>query len=192
MSASMDLTTTAKLKIYLGIAETDTSEDDLLAQLIAQNSKRIEAYCQRHFASSTLTDDFNGTGTNSLVLATRPLTQLTSVKIDCARSFPAESEIDTEELSLDSEAGIITRIDNIFPRGVRNVRVVYVAGFSTVPDDINLACIKLAAASYAHAKSGADGIKSERIGEYSVEYEREDISPEVEGILESYIEYPQE
>ncbi len=65
----------------------------------------------------------------------------------------AELVIHTNEISdydLDDEAGILVR--PYWPRGWRNIRVQYTAGYATVPEDVQEACSIMVAGSYMQTK----------------------------------------
>ncbi len=188
MAASTDLTTRDDLKLYLGIDAADSSEDDFLDDLIDYASERIETHCGRRFASEALTEYLDGPGTTELVLSRRPVTELTSVRIDSERDFGEDTEVDSSELVLHAESGVVERDGAVFPRGASNVRVVYTAGYAAVPDDLALACVKLAAAWYAHARAGADGVSKETLGDYSAKYRNEALPADVDAILDPYRE----
>ena len=189
MAASTDLTSLDALKRYIGIDATDTSQDALLGDLIDYASERIETHCGRRFASEAITEYADGSGTTELVLSRRPVTELTSVRVDADREFSEETALDlSEQIVLRAESGVVERVDAVFPRGASNIRIEYTAGYETVPDDIELAAVKLAAAWYAHARAGADGVKRETLGGYSAEYARAALPADVEAILDPYRE----
>ncbi len=188
MAASMSLTTRVALKRYLGIDASDTAQDDLLDDLIAYASERLESYCARRFGLADLTEYLDGPGTSELVLARRPVTALTSVRIDADRDFAAESEVDSSELVLHAEAGVVERVGAVFPSGASNVRAQYSAGYTSIPDDIEAAAIKLSAAWYAHARSGADGLTTETLGDYSARYAHAALPADVAAMLAPYRE----
>ena len=188
MAANMSLTSRDALKRYLGIGASDTSQDDLLDDLIDYASERLESHCARRFASEALTEYIDGPGTRQVVLSRRPVTELTSVRVDSDREFAAETEIDSSELVLHAESGLIERDGAVFPSGASNVRVQYTAGYSGVPDDVEAAAIKLAAAWYAHARSGADGLTRETLGGYTARYGHAPLPAEVAAILTPYRE----
>ena len=188
MAASMDLTTRDALKRYLGIDLSDTSQDLLLYDLIDYASERIESYCARRFASAELTQYADGSGTSELVLTRRPVSELTSVRVDADREFAAETELDDSEVVLYPDSGVVLRDGAAFPEGNRNVRIEYTAGYATVPDDLALACVKLAAAWYAHARAGADGVSRESLGDYAGRYDTTPLPADVEAALAPYRE----
>lgn len=189
MAASTLLTTRAALKLYLGIDAADSGQDDLLDALIAYASERIESHCRRKFASAAVTEYLDGTGISRLVLARRPVTALTGVYEDSDRDFGDDTEIDPDDLELYPETGLVAWTGGVFPRGTRNLKVEYTGGYATVPDDVAVACVKLAAAWYAHARSGADGLRRETLGDYSADYSGRELPANVEGALAPYREH---
>lgn len=189
MAASTTLATRAALKVYLGIDDSDGDHDDLLDALIAYASERIESHCRRAFASAAVTEYLDGTGISRLVLSRRPVTALTGVYEDAGRDFGEDTEIDPADLALYPEAGVVAWTAGVFGRGTRNVKAVYTGGYATVPDDVALACVKLAAAWYAHARAGGDGVLRETLGDYSAEYACRALPTDVEGALAPYREH---
>jgi len=189
MAASTDLATLTALRLYLGIDASDSGQDDLLDALIDYASERIESHCGRKFASESVVDYLDGTGTSRLVLSRRPVTALTGVYEDSDRVFGAEAELDSSDLVLHPERGIVDRVGGVFVRGRRNLKIAYTAGYATIPDDVALACVKLAAAWYAHARAGADGIRREKLGDYDALYAAEALPVDVEAALAPYREH---
>ena len=188
MAASTLLATREELKRYLGIDAGETGPDALLDQLLEYASERIESHCGRRFASEELTEYHDGPGTSRLVLDRRPVTDLSAAYVDADRDFGASTVIPAEELVLYPEAGLLVRAGSPFPRGARNVKVVYTAGYTSLPDDLAAACVKLAAAWYAHSQAGADGIRRETLGEYRAEYAGAPLPADVESALAPYRE----
>ena len=132
MAASTTLATRTALKLYLGIDASDAAQDDLLDALNAYASERIESHCRRAFASDTVTDYLDGTRTSRLVLSRRPVTALTSIHEDSDRAFAADTEIDSADLVLHPEQGIVDRLGAVFAPGARTVKVVYTAGYASI------------------------------------------------------------
>ena len=188
----MALTTLADLKTYLGI--TDTSEDDLLNLLIADADAAILGYIGRTIESATLTEYYSGDGTQMLVLQQRPVTAVTSANVDdggyagqASGAFPVatawtagedffirtvvENESNTGELVAIKGPGTFTgdrepRTWGEWPLGTGNIKVVYTAGYATVPSDLAGACRILAAWMRASRENGMP-VKSEKLGAYS-------------------------
>jgi len=186
------LTTLADLKTYLGI--TDSSEDDLLNLLIADADAAILGYLDRAIEQATLTEYYSGDGTTNLLLQQRPVTAITSVHVDSAayagqasgavdsttewtagEDFYAQSVVENE-----SNPGNIIAIKGPgtftgdgdrqtwgeWPRGTGNIKVIYTAGYSTVPGDLAAACRILVAWMRSSRENGMP-VKSEKLGSYS-------------------------
>ena len=186
MAASTTLATRAALKLYLGIDASDSDHDALLDALLAYASERIESHCRRAFASAGVTEYLDGTGTSRLVLARRPVTELAGVYEDSGREFGDDTKLIDLELALYPETGVVERVGAVFPRGTRNIKAEYTGGYAAIPDDVAIACVKLAAAWYAHARTGADGLATETLGGYAAEYSALSLPADVEGALAPY------
>ena len=188
----MALTTLADLKTYLGIS--DSSEDALLNLLIADADAAILGYIGRTIEQATLTEYYSGDGTQMLVLKQRPVTAVTSVHVDqsgysgqgsgafasstewtAGEDFyirtVVENESNTGELVAIKGPGTF-RADGTaqtwgeWPLGTGNIKVVYTAGYSTVPGDLAAACRILVAWMRASRDNGMP-VKSEKLGSYS-------------------------
>lgn len=69
----MLLTDLLELKVQLDIDPADASEDKLLTFLIEQASKWVEELLDRNIAFKTRTEYYRGTGTQKLLLRSRPV-----------------------------------------------------------------------------------------------------------------------
>ena len=76
----------------------------------------------------------------------------------------------------------------IMPDAVKSVLVEYTAGYATVPDDIEQACIEVAAMMYRDRRRDA-GLASESLGDYSyTRANRAEIDAVMSGLLGSWTE----
>lgn len=98
---SRDLTTVAKMKLLMGIADSDTSKDEILADMISSISDFVIRYTGRDFARQVVREKLPGKGTPELILAITPIVEVTSVKYD--------GQIIDDWTLLDREAGFIQR-----------------------------------------------------------------------------------
>ena len=62
--------------------------------------------------------------------------------------------------------GILERTAGRWARGSRNITVDYTAGFTTIPDDIEAACIEIATLLYSSGERDP-AMKSEKLGDYA-------------------------
>jgi len=152
-----DLTTLANVKAW--IKEPGTGLDALISDLISRVSKQIKVYCERDILSTTYTEYYNGRGTNSLMLNQYPVTAITSINDDLDRNFTSETLIDSDDIIFNSgtdkaKAGIVYLDGLNFSCGRNNIKVVYVAGYATIPADLEQACIRMV---IAEMRDGAEG-----------------------------------
>lgn len=184
----MALTTLPKLKLHLGIAHA--REDNKLAQILAGVEEAVIGHCGRRFESASYTEYLDGTGRPLLRLKNRPVTAITSVHVDAAGyyghgsdSFGSTTEwvlgINYAPKSLaasEENAGLLLAITNssfagpasLWPLGAGNVKVVYTAGYATIPRDLELAVQLLCGVVRKSAEKGVGGpLASERFGQYA-------------------------
>lgn len=172
--ASDALCTLAELKEVLVI--TGTTYDTRLTLAINTATRRILSYIDRTIASTVYTEDYDGNGTPMLMLKNFPLIgNPTTVHVDAKRTFGSDSLLTIEDDYLVNGAeGFLRMVGTqsnalttaIWSRGQLNIRVVYTAGYATIPEEINLTCRLYAA--YLYKKMGSQGNISYSIGQISV------------------------
>lgn len=166
---SYALTSLANLKEALDIKVN--ADDDLLKNIINRSTDVVENYCGgRRFASTTHTnEEYDGNGRYYINLKHYPVTALTTYQ----RNYGTVGDTDWNSLEGDYIKLVSDTTDGPgqvyyiggFLKGVRNYRFTYTAGYSTIPNDLEEACIILATYMYNARKS--TGLKSETLGEYS-------------------------
>lgn len=171
----MSLTTLAKVKAYLGISHTRS--DSLLSALILSCDRIVKTFLAgRVLESASYTEQLDGTDYDTLKLGQYPVTSVTEVKIDINRQFgddiPAE---DLDTIGVDSEAGILYRIHCRWPPCWKGVQVKYVAGYSSIPGDVEQAANMIVADLFTRASQLAGGqsqnaLTSENLGDRSEGY----------------------
>ena len=117
---SWALTTVADVKETLGIDSGNTTKDNLIKRKINQATDAIESYCgknnSQHFASTAYTDEYDGTGTNQLILKNRPVISVTSFSVrNTSQNVSDWTIIDTELYFTDTTAGVIDCLFGIVP-----------------------------------------------------------------------------
>lgn len=149
----MALVTVEKCREFLNLE--DDNESSHVEDLIDYVSAFIETYTKRTFLTATHTDYFDGNGTDTLFLNQRPVSSITSIHIDDGRSFGASTQISSSAIVLYDDEGYVRLDGDIFSRGIRNIKVIYVAGYSqsSIPPDVQFACIKLVQELYKDGKT---------------------------------------
>lgn len=151
-NALIDLDT---FKAYAKEYSADADAENLLRDFINEASQLIESYCNRFFKQRTITENLNGGGSYELMLCQWPVTAITSLYIDSTRSFGAETLVDPSEYVIGvnekGEGVTVELLGSRFPRGRKNVKIVFDMGYLTlddVPSDLQLACKRTAAYYY--------------------------------------------
>lgn len=172
---SYALTTLADVKETLGISAGNTSKDNLIKRKINQATRMIEAFCSlpedHHFKQATYTnEEYDGSGRNQLVLNMRPVTSVTSFQArDTSQNDDSWTDVESEfYFASNTDAGVV---DLLFSPASRysSYRVTYVAGYSTIPDDLAEACVTLAAYLVENSATGS-GVKRKQEGSREIEY----------------------
>lgn len=187
----MALTTLARVKRALGIGTADVSNDNLLTDLIASVSARINNWCRRKFERGTYTEYPRCFGTRKVRLRQKPILALTGVYLDSTRTFAAGSLLaEDEDYALIN--GQLVRLGGVWPLAVEDrrgllanrqvpaegvVKVVYEAGYddpndapgtpaSPMPEDVMQAANLQLAYDFGIAGTGQN-LQSETLEDYS-------------------------
>lgn len=142
----------ATAKTFLGIS--GTSFDTEIERLINVCSQSIERICMRTLVNAQHTEYHHGGRTSHLQLREWPITGGPSanskpqVFIDDSSNFTADTEVDDSNIFIDEMATSIVYKDGIWPRGTRNIKVIYDAGLgvggaaAAMPSDLEDACLQ--------------------------------------------------
>lgn len=175
----MALTTLANVKEYLSI--TDTSQDDLLNNLIERSSEWIKNFTQRELELLTdIEEDQDGQGGNEMYAREYPVTDDTTFKLEQRDGgtfgSPTYAEISTDDYLVYPLDGRIVYPGG-FIKGYSQYRITYSAGYETspsfdIPADLENACIKIVQALYkSRTTTTASGdISSEKLGDYQINF----------------------
>ena len=151
-----DLVTLQQYKDFSGLQSL--KNDARINIVIDQVSELVKSYCGTtiiDYASTNKTEYFNiGLGVDRIILEESPLIQVVSVE---ERTSQADAYVTliTEnsdssgkyEYIADMESDSIVRTTSTgtkaFPKGMKAVKVVYKAGYTSTPDDLKLAVFDL-------------------------------------------------
>ena len=127
------LTTKARVKDRLKV--TATTFDDFLDNLIIAVTARMETMCGRSFTLATYTNevhdgsDLYGSSRSILIPKNAPISSIASIQYKAGtNTTPNWTGFDTDTYDVDEAAGIIY-FDSPLPRGKRNIRITYTAGW---------------------------------------------------------------
>ncbi|MDX1388946.1 MAG: hypothetical protein R3344_07130 [Acidobacteriota bacterium] len=177
------LTTRANVKTAFDIGGTD--DDDRIDLLLGAVTDWAKEFCRREFFNATYTEYKHAKGAyaTGLLLDEFPVSSVTTVHVstDLPRVYDSTTLLTADEDYLvDEAAGILYRVDgSTFPQDIRSVKVVYVAGYSTVPGDLERAAIELIGVKLFKGKGKMYHLTTEqRVGEGMVQGIRFDDAPD--------------
>jgi len=147
------------VKEYLRISSSN--DDTLLNNLIARAEDEADMYCHRVFAAATYTEYYDGNGLSKMNLKHYPVNSITSIHDDLDREYGADDLIDSDDYVFEADSGIVKLDGLTFTGGIQNIKVIYNAGYATLPDDVTDAIVKLVAAKYLLGQGAINAIEGE-------------------------------
>lgn len=187
----------ASLKSYLGI--TVTTWDTFLESCVDAATAQAELYTARKLKARDYSYDsadeaydadnavIDGNGLDRIAVPQYPIVSLTTLLVDGVE-IDARATVYESGYVLDKAAGIVMLAGYLFTAGLRNIELVYNAGYSTVPDDLEQAVIEQAAILYKESSVGGAllGVASKQLPDGSISYATRDLLPTVKMVLERY------
>ena len=142
-----------------------------LSNLIDAASNLIEGYCDRVFTAADYTESLDGNMLDWIYIKNPPINSLTQAII--TDSAGTTYTIESTDLDYDSVSGrVVFAEDNsasysFWPKGYNNCRIDYNGGWSTIPADVQEACVQTVLMMAGPNKdSGNPAMQSERLGDY--------------------------
>jgi len=208
------LTDLDTVKRRLGIATTVTTQDDVLADIIEETDSILKTHLGQNIETATYTEFYCGNGSQSLLLRQIPVQSITSIHVDADGYFnygnsayaAADLLVSGTDYALSyvsskeySPSGIVYRIGTVWPKArfdagllteqpvksLGNIKVVYVAGYPTVPARYRSMATKLACWKFA---TDLDGVTktSESHSDTSYSYSLGDLKGlSIDAVLEN-------
>lgn len=185
------LTSVANVKAYRGISVS--TYDSLFELLINSISEWIEQACGNRVFLAPDSDatelhdgDWDATGRCKIFPKQYPIVSITSIEYKTgSHDNPTWVAFNASDYTYDANAGIIyftASLSSIKPNR-QNIRLTYKGGYSSVPSDLELACIKLVCKEFDRRRS--QGATNESVGGGSVGW-NEDIDPSAKKIFTRY------
>jgi hypothetical protein len=174
------------VKTYLKITTFDA--DSRISDLIPAVLTFVETYCKREFTQSAVVEYFHGPE-SSFLLSKYPVATTPALILydDWSRVWAADTIVDTDDYSVDVDAGIVY-VDYEIGQGKMTVKASYTAGYadSDFPADLKQACVELVARKLKEGE-GALGVPSRAIpAGGTVIFAIDDILPQTKVVLNLY------
>lgn len=196
-----DLTTAQRIADYGGLGTLTGTKLTVMNRIVTQLSGFVLRYIGRNLKQATYTqEEYSTEHGNSLNLQNFPISSSATFKLELRTSGENEDEwetVDSQYYFIDYDSGIIFGISGWnFMRTVNGYRVTYTAGYDfdnttkflsdTDAADIELVVWMLGMSVWNRRKGGV-GIRSEKIGDYSVSYTKMLLeNSDIKSILDKY------
>jgi len=164
-----------------------------LENAIDRVSSFIESYCGCNFVNTTYTEKYDGDGTREIMLDHSPIVSVSALTDTPTGGTAVTISASTEILIYGAEGIVklksIATSETAFNDDEQNIAITYVAGqgaaIANLPPDIVEAATRLVV---AFLTASSPGVKSEKIGDYSVTWDGSEssIPAEVKVILDLY------
>jgi len=138
------LTTLNQAKTYIKIPLSELSQDSLVELFINAASDLLETETNRVLKAKTITEYQDGRRQNIIVTKEYPINSVDELWIDNYSKFTNPSDqVASADFDVTDEESSILYIQSSFPKGYRNIKIVYNAGYATIPADLEHACLWL-------------------------------------------------
>ena len=135
------LITLDNIKKFMGATGSTSDGDDLLEDLINRVSTLFESYMNRNILLRSYTEYHNGNGAMVLFPKQPKITTVSGIWDDYDWDYLDDDLIDSDNYRIVDENYIVFK--NISLNNyTQNIKIIYTAGYSTVPDDLIQACIE--------------------------------------------------
>lgn len=132
-------------------------DDPILERLIAAASDFIYQYLHRFIPLAQYTEVINGHGGPTIVLANRPVVQITGLTV----GINPITQSANNGIGYLFTPTAVTLHGYAFTRGQQNVTITYVSGYTDIPAAITQACIELVTLRYK--ERGREGVAQESV-----------------------------
>ena len=191
------LTSLANLKTYLNIS--GTTNNTFMETLVDRATALMEEYTRRNLKARDYSYDsdsdeydkdnavMDGNDRDVLILPQRPVNSLTTLRVN-EQAIDESTGVYVCGWMIDKARGMVRLRCYLFTKGMDNIELAYNAGYSTVPDDLEQACIEQAAWMYKQSPVGQGllGVSSRSLQDGSINYTTRDILPQVKLVLQDY------
>lgn len=144
----MALCTRKQVKDFLGITGVDAVADTKINDLITGVSSIIETYCGRVFELTEHTEYYDGHGDDTLYTQQSPITTVSGIWEDVNREWGVDTVFEPSDYIVLEDRVLLKGY--YFNRGKTNIKIIYSAGYETIPADIAQVAVQEVARAYKH------------------------------------------
>lgn len=185
-TSTLFLVSLPDVKSYLKI--TDTADDSRIGWIIEAISRELNEETDRTLVQTELTEYYDGDGTDRLFLHSYPVSAVASVYIDGDHGFTADTLEDSDSYFANTDIGCLVHNTGIWPRGHRNIKVTYTAGYTqaSVPKDLKRATCDLVGLALQREGGGLWNTQSDTKGDVSRTFGTDPYPPHIQRVIDRY------
>ncbi len=188
VDASIALVTSTAMTTILGVTAGSAEATQVDSMIDSASRLALSITHRTTLVSTSLTEYYDGDGTDTIHLRSWPITAVTSIHIDDTRPrdwSDTDDLVDSDYYLIYQNDGKVVLDGDIFTTGKYNVKVIYTAGYATVPYDLQQAVEDLVIFWYQRQKEKRVGTRSFSVGDKSTSFEV-DIP---KGVMSTFLRY---
>ncbi len=169
------------LKAYLDIKTAD--HNDEMGRIVDAVSYYLRARNNRtQLKADDITEFYDGNGTATLFTRNYPINSTSAtieiyIDTDTPRSYGSGDKVSANSILLYSEEGWIVLLDAAFSEAPQSVKIVYNAGYATIPPDLQQAALELGAVAWKREKQQLQSLSSVSVAGGSVTFNFDQVMP---------------
>lgn len=161
------LTDLDSVKKFMSMTGAVSDTDDLLESLISRTSTLMESYMGRNILTREYTEYHNGGGVYALFTRQGQITTVSGIWDSSDWEWTDDTLVDADDYTTVDDNYIVLK-NTTFNDYIQNCKIIYTAGYSSVPSDIQQACITEVSRMYKN-KNSVD-ITSKTLSDGSVSF----------------------
>lgn len=139
------------------LGNSSTSLTSFLNFAISVKSMQIENICGVGLSAGNYTDYYDGNGSDILFLSQQPIISISSLQYqltptsDWVNYYTGSA---TANIQYSQRTGKLKLYNSFFYEGMNNIKIIYRAGFETIPSDLKQICIEEVIDMYNKSSKG--------------------------------------
>lgn len=146
-----NLTSIDRVKRYCKLALDYNKDDDLLNELLAAVSEEFRQFCQQDFDLALFDEVYHGSGNRFLQISRFPVQSVRSLTVN-GSPFQESPDVGFRPGYTIGDRALVNSL-GYWPDGFANIRISYVAGYESVPEDVQQAAAYLVTLRYKKRES---------------------------------------
>ena len=181
--ATYDLVTLDEVKDFYGKVGSTSKDDDLLEDIITRISNVIESYINKNILSRSYTEYYDGLGVSTLFTKQYPIISVDSIHEDTTWVWGSDSTVGEDDYRIHNDKNHVVFLTTL-GNGKQNIKIIYTAGYATVPNDIKQVCITEVIRVYKNRQEV--DVLSKTLVDGSVSYSAKDLLLQSKMVLDKY------